>query len=322
MTKITRGRKANAIGTVIYGTPGVGKSTLAAGAPSPIFIGPEENAEMDVARFPIVKSYGQLIGYLKELEQGKHKNENFKTVVLDSISGMEKIIHDEIASRESGKTIATVMKGYGRGHEEAARQLWGIREALEQIRAKMNYNIIVIGHSVKTLFNDPVLQTEYDVYEMSLHKSKRRDCNSFFTEWASMVLFLNWVTHKTSDDKYVVGQGKREILTEYRPSHTAKNRFGLPYSINIDQGKGWELIQSHLNDFYASGKKEKVARPEFDALLAEVATAITEVTDKSIVPKINDYYKKTMEDADQNLEEGFKKLKNLRNRIKEIIANQ
>ena len=156
MTEIIRGKKKGGMVTVLYGTPGVGKSTLAAGAQNALFIGPEENAEMDIARLPAIKTYAALMQYLAELAQGKYKKENFQTLVLDSISGMERIIHGEICANEPGKSMATALKGYGKAFDEAARRLWTIRQALELVREKTLMNIIVIGHSVKTKFIDPM----------------------------------------------------------------------------------------------------------------------------------------------------------------------
>ena len=40
--KITKGKQKTAVRAVIYGVEGIGKTSLAAGAPSPIFLGAEE----------------------------------------------------------------------------------------------------------------------------------------------------------------------------------------------------------------------------------------------------------------------------------------
>ena len=319
MTEIIKGRKKGGMATVLYGTPGVGKSTLAAGAQNALFIGPEENAEMDIDRFPLVKTYAGLMKYLVELAQGKYK---YKTLVLDSISGMERIIHNEICANEPGKSMSTALGGYGKAYDEAARRLWTIREALELVREKTQMNIIVIGHSVKTKLIDPILQTEYDVYDMSLHKNARRDCNSFFTEWASLVLFVNWATYKPSDDKFAGAHGKRELLTEYRPSHLAKNRFGLPYKIELADKNGWDILQKHIDNFYAGGKKEKPSSAELQFLIKAFKDCFVQIKDESIKPTIQKRYNDCMAVADKDLAKGIEALDKTCKRMQEIISNQ
>ena len=106
---------------------------------------------------------------------------------------------------------------------------------MDDLREIKEMDIIVLGHSNVSNFTDPMLNIEYDQYEMCLAKTKRHDYNSIFMDWANMVLFLNWKNYKTQDGPGAVSIGKREILTEFRPSHYAKNRYNLPYSIEMDQ---------------------------------------------------------------------------------------
>ena len=54
LSSISRGKRLRHIFALIYGTDGVGKSTLCSHAPNPIFVGAEKGTEqLDVARFPL-----------------------------------------------------------------------------------------------------------------------------------------------------------------------------------------------------------------------------------------------------------------------------
>jgi hypothetical protein len=88
---ITKGRRPRYIWALIYGTDGVGKSSMCSHAPNPIFVGAEKGTEqLDVARFPQVESIGELFAQLRTLQLEKY---DFQTVVLDSLDWIEPLIH-------------------------------------------------------------------------------------------------------------------------------------------------------------------------------------------------------------------------------------
>lgn len=317
MTSIIRGKVKKPLAMVAFGVPGVGKSTFAAGSPNPVFVGPEENDELDVARFPIVKKYDQMIGYLDELIKGVHKKGNFKTIVIDSIDALQKLIEKEILATEPGKTMATARKGYGKAFGEVGVKLWAIREKLETLRDQTDYNIIVLGHAIKKKFDDPVLMTNYDVWEMCLHKTDKVDFNSFFTEWASTVLFMNWKNYKSEDEKHAFSIGKREILTEFRPSHLAKNRFNLPYSIEMDAQNPlntFSILSAHIENFYQSGQTA-----QFDPLpqlVQEVKALLARVKSEEFKTQHGPTIEAAIERPVKEQLEVFK------GRLNEIVQNQ
>jgi hypothetical protein len=62
LSTISRGKRPRHIFALVYGTDGVGKSTMCSHAPNPIFIGAERGTEqLDVARFPQTESIGELL---------------------------------------------------------------------------------------------------------------------------------------------------------------------------------------------------------------------------------------------------------------------
>ena len=67
----------------IYGNHGIGKSTLAAQFPKPIFISTEDGiAQLDVTSFPKAGHVNDVVGAIKTLIKEEH---DFKTVVVDSV---------------------------------------------------------------------------------------------------------------------------------------------------------------------------------------------------------------------------------------------
>lgn len=318
MTTIIRGRKRKPLAMVVYGIPGVGKTDFAGGAPNPIFIGPEENDEKTYARFPIVKTFAQQIGYMDELIKGVHKKEGFETVVIDSIDAIEKLICKEIVASEPGKNMSTARKGYGKAWDEVGQKLWQLREKLEVLRDTTNYNIIVLAHSIKNKFSDPLLETEYDTYEMSLHKGKKTDFNSYFTEWASTVFFINSISYKSDDGQFARSLGRRQLFTECRPSHVAKNRFNLPYQIELDpiypENNNFKKILAMIDSFYNGGGVANTAANDLAMLLHEVKTLANTVNDDTMRPAVLS--------AITNSQNNYNELAVIKNRLLELTQNQ
>jgi len=332
MSDLIEGVQREPLVIVAYGVPGVGKSTFAAGSESPIFIGPERNGSLNVSKLKRTISHDQLCQQLRDISIGKYDSKNFRTCVLDSIDMHEKDIHKGIMDREKGSTMATAMKGFGKAYNFAGNQLLEVRTLLDEVRNKKEMGLIVLGHSIVTKFTDPMLATDYDVYEMCLHKTKRIDYNSLFTDWADMVLFLNWKTYKTEDGNHAVSIGKREILTEYRPSHLAKNRFNLPYSIEmLDDSQDLKMgrrpqtfgiLQNYVNDFYNSGSIANTFQNDFNIIVHECKQGISEIRDESIKPLIEKSINDICTNATTNPQNTLNNLIIIRDRIKEIVANQ
>jgi len=274
---------------VAYGVPGVGKSTFAMGSNSPLFIGPERNGALNTAKLKRTESHDQLCQQMRDVAKGAYDAKNFRTLCLDSIDMHEKVIHKDITDKEKGSTMATAMKGFGKAYNFAGTKLYEVKTLLDEIRAKKEMELVILGHSIVTKFSDPMLAVEYDVYEMCLHKTKRVDYNSIFTDWADMVLFLNWKSYKTEDGNHAVSIGKREILTEYRPSHLAKNRFNLPFSIEMDNQNPlntYKILMGHVENFYNSGQAANTFQNDLNILVHSCKGLMSELNDANIIPQV------------------------------------
>ena len=80
LDEIQTGMNPGPIKMNIAGTDGIGKTTFAAGAPSPIFIKTEEGTRyVNTSSFPLCESYEDLMKRLKQLVQEDH---HFKTCLL------------------------------------------------------------------------------------------------------------------------------------------------------------------------------------------------------------------------------------------------
>lgn len=209
---------------VLYGEPGIGKTTFAVSAPAPFVIDIEKGADnFDVPRAN-VSTLGEFHDILDYLLTGKHK---FKTIVIDSADWLETLIHQEIC-RESGATSISDKRNdatsFGNGHVKSVNMFKQILTVLEQIRNEQEVGIILTGHSHVRRIDEPD-GGAYDKYVIKLHDK----VGSLLTEWAGAILFAKKETQLDQNGK--AHEGNRVIISSGTKAATAKSRLDLPNQI-------------------------------------------------------------------------------------------
>lgn len=226
---------------VIYGVDGVGKTSLAAEFPDPIYIStPGERPPSDV-ELPTpgeVDDFGQLLDLFGELLTEDHDR---KTVIVDSLDGLEPLVWQYTCQQNKWASIEE--PGYGRGYVEADNA-W--REYLAAIQALAGNGIAVVqlAHPEIVRFESPT-SDPYSRYGIKLHKRAA----ALVRESADVVGFVNYRTTLKSADagfgKKVThgeGGGDRQIHLEERPGYVAKNRYGAPATVQFRKGQGYAEI--------------------------------------------------------------------------------
>ena len=233
LTDIHVGRKPSPRKIVLYGIHGIGKSTFAANADTPIFIPTEEGVnDIDCASFPLCRTFEEVMSRISELYNEEHE---YKTVVIDSLDWLEKLIWAQVCTEKSVTSIEDI--GYAKGYTFALKHWKRLRDSLDTLRRECGMTVILLAHSKIEKFENPETDT-YDRYSPALHKLASADIQ----EWADEVLFANYkvFTRKTGEgfnqDKHkATGNGDRVIRTSERPAHVAKNRLtDIPYEIPLD----------------------------------------------------------------------------------------
>lgn len=250
--KIKTGRMAKPDRIVLTGTEGVGKTTFAADAPSPVFIAAEDGiGHLDVHSFDEPKAVMDVFDALRSLRGEPHE---YKTLVVDTVDWLEPIILKEVCERNKWHDIEA--PGYGKGYAAALDEWRKLIADFDALRAERGMEIILIAHTQVKLFSNPA-GPDYNRYEMKLH----RGASALLREWADSVLFACYEEAADKKTKKGISTGHRVIHTERRSAWDAKNRHGLP-----------EMLSLSYEEYAAarSGPDVEALAVEFDDLLARL----------------------------------------------------
>ena len=234
LSKVTKGRQSYPHLLLLYGPDGIGKSTFGSQAPDPIFLGPEKGTmNLDVSRFPTPNNWTDILMATKELANESH---NFKTLVIDTLDWLEPLVYAHICDKYDVNSIEKAAGGYGKGYREAYNEMLEFRHSLSFLRESKKMNIILLAHSKVTTFEDPATEQGYNRYELKLQDSANVSIRAMWREYVDSVLFCNFQVFSKGEGKSARGISTRErkMWTERDAAFDAKNRFGLPYEMNLD----------------------------------------------------------------------------------------
>ena len=234
---------------VVYGIPGVGKTTFAGTWPKPVLLRTEDGAgALDIPTFPqVARSIDDVRKAMNALLKGNHE---FKTLVIDSLDWLEPIVWEEVC-REGGKRNIEDY-GYGKGYVRVDEKWQRIQQGLDALRERRKMHIVCIAHAAAETF-DPPDADPYQRYSIKLHKRAR----ALWTEWAEMLLFLNYRAKVVRADGAVkakaYGSGERVIYTMERPAYQAKSRWPLPEEIFVGHDPQWVAFHDALTEASEGG---------------------------------------------------------------------
>lgn len=219
---------------VLYGGPGVGKTTFAASADAPIFICTEDGlGQLTVDHFPLVTTYEQIIDHIDALVSENH---DYKTVVIDSLDWLESIIWAKVAADQGVTSIESI--GFAKGYIFALNYWKEILQGLSYLRNNKGMTPILLAHSQIKTFQSPTTEP-YDRYSLKLHAK----ASAVVEEWSDVILYAGFKTVTKGDKskgEHVrgIGKGERLLYTEERPGYAAKNRYSLPSEMPF----AWEIF--------------------------------------------------------------------------------
>ncbi len=231
--KIVSGKLGGAMKICIYGPEGIGKSSLAAKFPAPLFIDTEGSTKfMDVRRFEQPSSWKML------LEQVKYARDNhalLRTLVVDTLDWAERLCIRSVCDQYQKSGIEAF--DYGKGYVYVCEEFGKLLNLLTECTEK-GITVIVTAHAATKRREQPDEFGTYDVWSLKLIDARNCSNANMVKEWADLVLFANYKTYVVATDdkgkKHKAQGGQRVMYTAHHPCWDAKNRLGLPPEMPLD----------------------------------------------------------------------------------------
>ena len=264
LQQVHKGKKPAPRRVMVYGTHGIGKSSFAACSDKPIFIQTEDGlGAIDCHKFPLATSLDEVDAALQELHTAQH---DYRTVVIDSLDWLERLIWDRLCRSYGAASIEKVDGGYGKGYVHALSLWRQVVDRLTVLRDQRDMMVILLAHAKVEKFEDPENPT-YDRYSPRLNKH----ASALACEWCDAVLFATRkIITRTAEGTFnrertiAAGLGKdggdRVLRCIGGPSCIAKNRYSLPAELPLSWPELFKAIRAGMNHSNTSNTQPSVAQ--------------------------------------------------------------
>lgn len=264
---IVRGMRKRPPRVFVYGPEKIGKSSFAAGAPNPVFLGKDDGTdELDINRLPTPTTYLEILEGLRRVERD-YVAEGWQTLVLDPLNWFEPLIQLDVCGNDPKVEFdpfkqATPANARWRRILAAAERLWN-----------RGLGVVILAHSKVKRVELPDL-APYDRYVPAMSESAA----GFFAQWADAIMLASVDVRLAKADKHektkAYSDGIRFLHTDMDPARQAGNRLSLPPRILLS----WDAFES------ARDRAAREAR-----LTAEIRRLVAVLADEEIAAKVEGY---------------------------------
>ena len=274
--KVTTGKVAKAQKVVIYGSEGIGKSTIASKFPSPIYIDIEESTyQMDnVVRLAKPTSWQML---LEQVEWVKTQGVTYKTLVIDTADWAEVLCKEHLIAKNPGwKTIDSA--NYGVKYVALSTEWGQLLNKLSEV-CSAGINVVLLAHAQMRKFELPEEMGAYDRWELKLEK---RSAN-ITKEWADMILFLSYRTIVIKDGQKSKAKGQERVMyATHNAVWDAKNRHGLPDEMPLEFSSIAHIFNTgNVKQNQQQGKTEE--KPTIENTFSDIIVNVDDITPENMI---------------------------------------
>ena len=191
MLNIITGRVQRPQKVVLYGVEGIGKTSLSAQTPEPLFIDTEGGtAHLDVRRLQKPETWEELIALIKEVAATP---DVCRTLVLDTADWAEAMAIDHICQKFRQPGLESF--GYGKGYTFLSEEFSRLLAACDEVIASGKH-VVITAHAKQRRVELPDETGGFDVWGLKLSKQ----CAPLLKEWPDALLFLNYKTIVVATD--------------------------------------------------------------------------------------------------------------------------
>lgn len=268
LANTSNGIRQTPMRVLIYGSEKIGKSTFAAGAPSPVWLGADAGTDhLAIRRLPQPDTFRDVLDGIDEVATNG-RAAGIETLVVDPLNWIEALVVADVVG-DSGKSLAEWGGGYNRG-ASAAIDRWRLMKVALERAWGAGLNVILCAHAHVKKFEDPE-GAGYERYELAMQK----EAAGLFKQWVDAILFAKRESYGKVDPATkkakAYGSAARLLYTEWTPAYDAGNRWCLPAELPLS----WAAFV----EAKAEGTTRKAEAIErIEAGLRELGDRATELT--------------------------------------------
>jgi len=221
----------------ILGDAGMGKTSLAATFPKPVFIRAEDGLqavplEERPDALPVLTGVDDLWAQLTGLIQEQH---DYKTVVVDSVTALERMFGQYVIESDpkKPKSLNQAQGGYGAGFQAVATLHQRVRKAAELLVQK-GIHVVFIAHADLENVDLPD-EDPYSRYSLRLHKKSMAP----YVDDVDAVLHVRlktYVMDKDGQKPKAVSDGSRIVVCHASAASVSKNRYRITEELTFELG--------------------------------------------------------------------------------------
>lgn len=240
----------------IYGTGGIGKTSLASEFPSPLYLFTEgEKPPVDInLSGKKIKTIDDIYAFVGALLNDQHE---YKTLIVDSLDAVEPMIWAATCARMGWDSVDSNDKGsptaFGKGWPEVDKDWLEFLEAMHALSAA-GIGVVLLAHDDSRKVKGDPLMDEYHRYEPDLN---RRAADLIKNGVEALLFMSRRVSIKQVEGAFGAkptqkpdgeSGAERMIYTDERAGFLAKNRLNMPSKIVYKKGNGYAELSKYFGE--------------------------------------------------------------------------